>query len=84
MPNAWGLYDMLGNAWEWCWDRYDGNAVTGTYVDPEGAAAGAWRVTHGGGWTNGFGQHVRAAARIGFFPGERQNYLGLRPVRTVP
>jgi len=48
MPNAWGLYDMSGNVWEWTLDWYNSTLTYGT--DPKGSASGSYRVYRGGSW----------------------------------
>ena len=76
-PNAWGLYDMLGNVWEWCHDAlrtYD----RGEVVDPVGPLeAGADRVLRGGSWSLA-ARLVRAASRLWRAPGNRRVVLGFR------
>ncbi|MDR1611368.1 MAG: SUMF1/EgtB/PvdO family nonheme iron enzyme, partial [Planctomycetota bacterium] len=76
--NAWGLYDMHGNVWEWCSDWYGGYDLTKT-KDPQGVSGGTHRVVRGGAWN-----HVpscgRSAGRGWPEPGVRGEEVGFRVV----
>ena len=74
--NAWGLYDMQGNAWEWCSDWYD-EYPKGAVSDPTGPKEGSYRVIRGGGW--GYeAADCRSALRVRLTPVDRNRYLGFR------
>jgi formylglycine-generating enzyme required for sulfatase activity len=75
-PNAWGLYDMHGNVWEWCSD-WQGDYPSGAVRDPTGASTGSCRVSRGGSWYDGAAS-CRSAFRHGRDPSYRLNYLGFR------
>jgi formylglycine-generating enzyme required for sulfatase activity len=79
--NAWGLKDMHGNVWEWCWDRYQ--AYAGNVTDPTGPASGTDRVIRGGGWDR-TARYCRSAYRNILVPGNRVNNLGVRVCRNAP
>lgn len=75
-PNAWNLYDMLGNVWEWTADWYAARP-DGSSNDPQGPASGKIRVLRGGSWGNG-PAFVRVSVRSGNEPENRSNVVGFR------
>lgn len=81
-PNAWGLFDMHGNVWEWCRDRFDRYATVAV-VDPYEAESGNDRVRRGGSWF-GPGFNCRSANRAYAHPMSRLQNTGFRLVMIVP
>jgi formylglycine-generating enzyme required for sulfatase activity len=75
-PNELDLYDMSGNVWEWCQDRY-GEYTSSVQVNPKGPKTGKWRILRGGSWVF-IPQYCRVALRNNFHPETRYNFLGFR------
>ena len=81
VANAWGLYDLHGNVWEWCLDWYRDD-LSGT--DPVGAASGSDRNNRGGGWNHGADRAASSYRYYSWSPSLRDYDFGFRLFRTVP
>ena len=77
-PNGYGLYDMVGNVWDSCWDWYDAGYYTNSpSSDPKGPTSGTYRVERGNGWL-GWGKNSRSARRAGVTPLGVRDHRGFR------
>lgn len=81
LPNAWGLYDMHGNVFEWCSDRW-GDYPSGPVTDPQGPVEGTNRVGRGGSWGHNAG-YCKSAFRHLYSSSDRYDSLGFRLVMTL-
>jgi len=81
LPNQWGVYDMNGNVFEWCWDWHD-YYNREQNINPRGAETGTNRVIRGGSWANG-GYVLRSAYRGIYIPGGGNERIGFRLARNA-
>ena len=81
--NAWGLYDMSGNVWEWVWDWWDSDYYLSSPAEDPLGGTGSNRVNRGGSWSSN-ARYARGANRSCYNPDNRNHNIGFRLVRSAP
>jgi formylglycine-generating enzyme required for sulfatase activity len=82
-PNGYGIYDMIGNVWEWCSDWYDADYYhVKTGNNPQGPVMGTYKVLRGGAWYCDE-KEVRVANRFFALPGNKSYNIGFRCVKSI-
>ena len=79
-PNKYGLYDIIANVWELCWD-WLGNYTSDAVIDPKGPSSGTMKVARGGSWHNSPGMSRAAMRGFADTPDMQSSTIGLRLVR---
>lgn len=79
--NGYGLHDLVGNVWQWCWD-WEGEETSPSTINPSGPTTGTYRVLCGGSWKH---DAIRssASARSSGDPASYADFIGFRPVRSM-